>query len=124
MFAREFAKGFAKEWIEAWNSHDLERVLRHYAPDAELTSPFVSRILGTETNTARGLPALREYFSRALVAFPDLKFIPRHVFMGVRSLVVQYESAGGRLSAELLEFNGAGQVFRVLAHYSTEGSPI
>jgi len=42
----------------------------------------------------------------------------------VKSLVVEYESVGGRLSAELLEFDDAGKVHRVLAHYSTEGMPV
>ena len=39
MLTQEFALEFADEWIAAWNSHDLDRVLRHYAADAELTSP-------------------------------------------------------------------------------------
>ena len=26
MLTEEFAAEFAREWIEAWNSHDLERV--------------------------------------------------------------------------------------------------
>ena len=26
---REFAEGFAGEWIAAWNAHDLERILAH-----------------------------------------------------------------------------------------------
>ena len=27
-----------REWISAWNSHDLERILALYAEDAEMTS--------------------------------------------------------------------------------------
>lgn len=27
---------FAHEWIAAWNAHDLERILAHYADDVEL----------------------------------------------------------------------------------------
>jgi len=30
MIDRNFAARFAREWIAAWNSHDLERVLSHY----------------------------------------------------------------------------------------------
>jgi hypothetical protein len=120
MLAKEFAESFAREWIEAWNSHDLDRVLKHYAPEVELRSPFVSRILGGERNAVWGLSELREYFSRAMEIYPELKFVPRHVFVGVKSLLVEYESVEGRLSAEFLEFNEAGQVCRVLAHYSTK----
>ena len=122
--SQEFALKFANDWIQAWNSHDLERMLSHYAPDVELTSPFMWRVLGEGKVTVRGLPALRDYFSRALSAYPNLQFVPRHVYVGARSVVLQYESVGGRMSAELLEFNDAGQVNRVLAHYSAEAEPV
>jgi ketosteroid isomerase-like protein len=119
-----FARRFADDWIQAWNSHDIERVLSHYAPDVELISPLMGRVLGQGKTTVRGVPALREYFSRALAAYPELQFVPRHVYAGARSVVVQYESVGGRMSAEVLEFNDAGKVIRVLAHYSAEAEPV
>ena len=30
---REEALGFAREWVAAWNAHDLGRILSHYADD-------------------------------------------------------------------------------------------
>jgi len=121
MLTKEFPERFAREWIEAWNSHDLESVLKHYSPDVELRSPFLLKILGGGRNVKQELAELREYFGRAIQIYPELRFVPRHVFAGTKSLVVEYESVGGRLSAELLEFNDAGKVCRVLAHYSTAG---
>ena len=35
------ATRFAQEWVAAWNSRDLERILSHYADDVEVTSPLV-----------------------------------------------------------------------------------
>ena len=32
-------RDFAKEWVEAWNSHELERVLSHYDDAVTLISP-------------------------------------------------------------------------------------
>ena len=40
------AQDFAQEWIAAWNSHDLDRILSHYAEDVEVTSPLVEMIMG------------------------------------------------------------------------------
>ena len=37
MMHPEFAKQFAREWVEAWNDHDLDRVLAHYAEDFEMS---------------------------------------------------------------------------------------
>ena len=42
----ENAERLAREWVEAWNAHDLERILSHYAEDVEFASPFVAAILG------------------------------------------------------------------------------
>ncbi len=34
------AAAFAREWLAAWNSHDLERILSHYATGIVFLSPF------------------------------------------------------------------------------------
>ena len=33
-----------REWIAAWNSHDLERILALYAEDAEMTSDKIQAL--------------------------------------------------------------------------------
>ena len=38
------ADAFVAEWMEAWNSHDLERILGHYADDVEYSSPFIASL--------------------------------------------------------------------------------
>jgi ketosteroid isomerase-like protein len=35
MLTQTTAEAFASEWIEAWNSHDLDRILAHYSDDFE-----------------------------------------------------------------------------------------
>ena len=51
-----FVQTFAHEWIAAWNSRDLDRILVHYAPDVVLTSPVAQRILHGDGNV-RGIEA-------------------------------------------------------------------
>ncbi len=114
----ELAAAFASQWIEAWNARDLDRILKHFARDVEFSSPFVSRILGRNENTVRGIAVLRVYFSCALNAYPDLKFVARRVYFGAQSLVIEYQSIEGRLAAEMMEFNETGLVVRVRAHYA------
>jgi hypothetical protein len=31
LLTNEFANHFAEDWIAAWNAHDLQRILAHYA---------------------------------------------------------------------------------------------
>ena len=59
------AQEFALEWIAAWNSHDLDRILTHYADDVEVTSPLVETVLGPGKVTVRGKAALRAYWRQA-----------------------------------------------------------
>lgn len=35
------AEAYAREWIDAWNSLDLKRILSHYAEDVVFKSPRV-----------------------------------------------------------------------------------
>ena len=41
MITQKFADEFAKDWLESWNSHDLERVLSHYHNDFVMSCPKI-----------------------------------------------------------------------------------
>jgi hypothetical protein len=117
------AQDFAHEWIEAWNSHDLERILEHYAEDVEVTSPLVEAVLGPGRVTVRGKPALRGYWSKALARFPDLRFLLFRAYAGPQSVILHYQSVQGLVAAECMELDADGRVFRVLAHYALGPDP-
>jgi ketosteroid isomerase-like protein len=68
------AEKFAAEWIESWNSHDLDRILSHYAEDVEVTTPMIKVALGIESGTLRGKDLARRYWQAALEKVPDLHF--------------------------------------------------
>ena len=107
-----------QEWIDAWNSHDLNRIMAHYCDDVELVSPIVIKLTGRSDATVCGKAALRDYFALGLQAYPSLRFDFIRLYPGVRSCVVEYRSVNGLFSAELMEFDAHGKVRRVLAHYS------
>ena len=37
----EDATDFANDWIAAWNAHDLDRIVGHYAQKIEFVSPLI-----------------------------------------------------------------------------------
>src|SRR5689334_5284948 len=58
-----FAKRFAEQWVEDWNSHEMSRVLRHYTDDFEMTSPFIlTSKVGSPTGTLRGKSKIAAYW--------------------------------------------------------------
>ena len=51
----------AHEWIEAWNRHDLDAIMAHYADDVVFTSPFVTVLAKEPSGTLRSASELRAY---------------------------------------------------------------
>ncbi len=88
MVTEEQARALARDWIEAWNAHDLERILAHYEDDVTLTSPVVVERLGDATGTVHGKGPLRAYFAAGLGAYPQLHFELRDLMWGMRSVVL------------------------------------
>lgn len=117
------AQRFADEWYAAWNAHDLDAILEHYTDDVEMVSPLVSLLTGSEGDRLAGKEALRAYFAAGLERFPDLRFEPIDLLVGVDSIVLHYRGATGNLSAEVVFLDGDGKVSRYLAHYSSPGDP-
>ena len=115
----EKALEFAREWYDAWNSHDLDSVLDHYADSVSFQSPFVLRIIGVPHGELRGKHEVRHYFARALSAFPNLCFEPVSVFAGINSVVLVYKSVNGLIAAETMDFDSHGKVCRVSCHYTS-----
>ena len=112
-----FAREFAQDWVDAWNSHDLERILTHYDDEVLLISPIALKLLGGD-GTVRGKAALREYFLRGLEAFPDLRFNLIDALWGIETIVVYYiNNVRGTKTAEVMLMNPAGKIRRVWANY-------
>jgi ketosteroid isomerase-like protein len=113
-----FAQSFAEEWIDAWNAHDVERVLAHYADDVELYSPFIVSIAHEPRGRLVGKAAVRAYWSTALSLIKDLRFELLDLLVGVHSLTIYYKGHRGTV-AEVLFFDDAQRVTLATACYST-----
>ncbi len=118
MVTEQQARSFAKEWFEAWNSHDLEQIMSHYAENIVLVSPVAAKLLNDPTGEVKGKQALRAYFKKGLDAFPQLHFEPIEVMWGLSSVVLHYVNQKGTKSGEFMEFDAAGKVMKVVANYS------
>jgi ketosteroid isomerase-like protein len=112
------ARAIAKATIDAWNSHDLERILEHYSDDVVLVSPVAVERLGDPAGTVRGKAALRAYFKMGLDAYPKLRFRLEDVMWGVRTVVLYYANQRGTMTGEFMEIDEAGKICRVVANYS------
>lgn len=117
------ADDFVAEWMEAWNGHDVERILEHYADDVEYFSPFIAQMAAQSgpggDGRLVGKEAVRAYFTAALERYPDLRFgPPTQVAVGSGSVSFVYTSVKGLTAVETLVFApGSRLVARAHCHY-------
>jgi len=112
------AEQMAKNWTEAWNNHDLDALMEHYADDVVFHSPFVKRLNDEGTGIVRGKAALREYMARGMEAYPHTRFQLHRTGVGVDSIVLNYISVDGMLANETHVLNEDGKAVEVRCHYS------
>ena len=104
---------FAREWAQAWNARDLDRVLAHFSDAIVFSSPKAVDAVGQPT--VRGKPALRAYWERALTQISALEFFVVAAMWdaSVRRLAIIYDrKVNGRAdrAIELLTFDTRGVV--------------
>jgi ketosteroid isomerase-like protein len=120
MIDTEWARQFAAEWIAAWNSHDLERILSHYSDDFEMSSPLIVQLMNEPAGRLKGKDAVAKYWKIGLARTPPLRFELTDVLIGSRGIAICYRNRAGRRVAEVLVFGEDGKVVSGNAHYSAD----
>lgn len=118
--ARQFATNFATEWVDAWNSKNIEAIMSHYADDVVFSSPFILKAQINDNGMIHGKAALRTYFERALAKNPDLYFDLKHTMAGIKSVTLIYIRKQTILASEVMILNDEGKVVEGLSHYPVE----
>jgi len=117
MITQQFAARFAADWIDAWNAHDLERILAHYTANFEMASPVIAQLMDEPSGMLKGKDAIRAYWAKALARHPAPMFELLHVLVGAESVTLVYRGHRG-MSAEVFWFDAHGKVARAAAHYA------
>ncbi len=100
------AIAFSRQWVAAWNAHDVEAVLEHFHDDVVFTSPVAAKLLPDTHGVVRGKPALRHYWTVALTRIPDLRVTVEGVYQGIDTVVIAYRNQDDGLVSEVLRFDG------------------
>lgn len=117
MITRDKAWEFAHEWLDAWNKHDINLIMQHYADSIEFCSPVVQNVLGDPKGIVQGIDKLRDYFSRQLEKFSTLHFQLLDVFTSPQSIVLYYKINRGLLAAEVMIMDSNMKAIKVYANY-------
>lgn len=106
-----------KDWIAAWNSRDLERVLRLYTEDAEMSSEKITALGFEAAGVLRGKDKLRSYWTKALTFRPKLHFELIESFISPDSVAVLYRDDLGGQVCEYLRVDEAGKIKQASGNY-------
>lgn len=117
----DFARDLVDRWAEAWNDHDLEAILDHFAADVVFSSPVAAQLMPGSGGTVRGKAALREYWAEGLRRIPDLRFEVLGCYLGVDTIVINYRNQAGRLVNEVLFIGADGLITQGHGTYLSEG---
>ena len=80
----------AYEWFEAFNEHNLEKLLSLYADDAQHYSPKL-KLRQPETNgLISGKNALRTWWKDSFERLPTLKYTPTRFIADDTSIFMEY----------------------------------
>lgn len=118
MLLGDSGQEFAKTWIAAWNAHDVDAILGHYAQHVVYASPLIARLPGVVSGRLNGIHKVRDLCVRALARYPNLHFDLLQVFGGVDSLVVYFRSVNGLEAAETFTLDDSGRATHVYCHYA------
>ena len=118
MITKEFAKAFALEWIASWNSHDVDRVLTHYADNFTIASPTALAVVPESGGFIAGKEVIRRYWQTALSKAPGLAFELLGLFTGMDGISLHYTNAAtGQTVIEVMNFNEDLKVKQVLVYH-------
>jgi steroid delta-isomerase-like uncharacterized protein len=80
----------ARAWLDAFNAHDVARLVSLYAEDCVHTSPKL-RVLRPETKgEVRGRAALTDWWADALKRLPSLHYEPVAITASEERVVLEY----------------------------------
>lgn len=110
MLNKNWAQQWALEWIDAFNSHDLDRIFALYDDDFEMHSPYIIERMSELSGQLIGKKAVAPYWQQSLALQPPIQFELIDVFVGVAQLSVVYRSIGRKVVCESFRFNADGKV--------------
>ena len=113
-------KQIAMHWFEAFNEHDLEKLLALYQNDAEHFSPKLKIRLPETQGLIKGKAALRSWWQDAFDRLPSLKYEAKKLTADDEQVFMEYirhvEGEEDLKVGEVLEIKNGVIVFSRVYH--------
>jgi ketosteroid isomerase-like protein len=91
------------EFFDAWNDHDVERIMSFFAPECSYLASFGPEADGT---AFRGTQAVRDGVSAFLSTFRDAHYTDLRIFVGGERAAASWTFSGTRADGERVIYRG------------------
>jgi ketosteroid isomerase-like protein len=101
---------FAKDWLSAWNSRDVERILDCYSDEFVMMSPMVRQMTGSQKGVLMNKAELRALCTKIFSEIPELQYALVAVSVGLDKLTIHYTSSECDMVADVMNFNESWKI--------------
>lgn len=112
ILSNDDAYSLARNWVNAWNSRDFERLAFMYVDDCEISSPYISTNLANTRGCLRGKPLVQRYWQCLCQRREKFEYELFNVFRGIRTLGVYYRFLFGKNAMEFWELDDSLRIVR------------
>jgi hypothetical protein len=115
--AASTAEAHVQAWLAAWNAHDLDAIMRTYAPDVRFNAQTVTARWGYPDGWLVGRDRLRAHFAAGLRLAPGLRFSRTALTTSPAGYLLRYVRNSGTPVLETVLLDGDGLAELVLVFY-------
>lgn len=105
------------DWVDAWNCHDLDRIMAHYAEEIEFTAQTVVARWGKPDGKLIGKTELRRHFEKGLELAPSIHFEIDQILWSPNGYAVLYHRENNNRVLDAVELNAENLAVKVTAYY-------
>jgi len=105
------------DWLDAWNCHDIDRIMAHYAEEIEFTAQTVVARWGKADGKLVGKAELRKHFAKGLELAPEIHFEMDQILWSPNGYAVLYHRENNNQVLDAVELNAEGLAVKVTAYY-------
>jgi ketosteroid isomerase-like protein len=105
-----------RDWLNAWNSRDIDRLMDHYHEDIEFTSPTVIKRWNNPSGKLIGKEALRKHFMKGFEQANHIQFELLGILEGIDGFILVYRKEMQGMGADLVTLNEMGKAMKVVCY--------
>lgn len=108
---------FANNWLAAWNSKDIEKIIEFYSDEIVLVSPIVKNLTGYQDGIIIKKSEIKDMWLKVFQQIPELQYSLVAVVVGIDSLTIHYTSSLCDMVADVLKFDRDWKIIKSCTYY-------